>query len=44
MSREDGGMDIPDAAVDEIVRRLEERLESRRKEREGRGESELGEH
>ncbi len=37
-------LDFPESALDEIVRRLEARIDSRRREREGRSESELGEH
>ena len=43
MSSEDGDVGLPESALDEILRRLEARLESRR-EREGRNKSELGEH
>ncbi len=44
MSSEETNLELPESALDEIVRRLEARIDSRRREREGRSESELGEH
>ncbi len=44
MSSEETNLDVPESALDEIVRRLEARIDSRRRECEGRSESELGEH
>ena len=41
---EDGGVDLSEASMDEIVKRLEARLTSKQKERAERCEPKLGEH
>ena len=41
---EDGGVDLSEASMDEIVKRLEARLTSKQKERAERYEPKLGEH
>ncbi len=44
MSEEEACLNLPESAMDEIVKRLEARLVGKRREQEGRSEAELGEH
>ncbi len=44
MSEEEACLNLPESAMDEIVKRLEARLDGKRREQEGRSEAELGEH